>query len=104
MDTIWLGIIGQVNFPNFLNTAPQNLQNVTWLGLMPRKLISKAVTRFCMDLKDVLSIPSQFETKKLNRPNFIIPFDYNLLILVEVCAYIICPTTYIVKFLKFYGT
>ena len=40
----------------------------------------------------------QYKTKKLTRPNFKIPFDYNLLFLVVVHENIVCPTTFIAKF------
>ena len=46
----------------------------------------------------------QYKTKKLTRPNFKIPFDYNLLFLVVVHENIVCPTTFIAKTWKFMGT
>ena len=57
-----------------------------------------------MDLKHILCVPLQYKTKKLTSPNLIIPFDYNLLILVVDYAYMVCPTTFILKISKFWGT
>ena len=44
------------------------------------------------------------QDKKMISPNLIIPFTYNLLILVLDNAYMVCPTTSIAKFSKFRGT
>ena len=41
------------------------------------------------------------QDKNLTSPNLIIPFVYNLLILVVEKAYMVCPTTSIAKILKF---
>ena len=57
-----------------------------------------------MDLKHILCVPLQYKTKKLTSPNLIIPFDYNLFILVVDYAYMICPTTFTVKISKSRGT
>ena len=42
----------------------------------------------------------EIDLKVSNQPNRIITFDYNLLILVVEHAYMVCPTTFIVKILK----
>ena len=46
----------------------------------------------------------QYKTKKLISPDLIIPFCYNLLILVVGHTYMVCPTTFIAISLKFKGT
>ena len=48
-----------------------------------------------MDLKHIFGVPLQYKTKKLTSPNLIIPFDYNIFILVVDYAYMVCPTTFI---------
>ena len=68
------------------------------------KLIWKPATRFGLDLELSLGLPLQYKTYPLTSPNFIIPFDYNLLILVVEHAYMVCPTTFIAKTSKFRGT
>ena len=55
-------------------------------------------------LQHIVWLNLQYKTKKLTRPNFKIPFDYNLLFLVVVHENIVCPTTFIAISLKFRGT
>ena len=49
---------------------------------------------------DLLGVRLQYKPRHLTSPNLMIPFDYNLLILVVEHAYMVCPTTFIVKILK----
>ena len=49
---------------------------------------------------DLLGVRLQYKPRHLTSPNLMIQFDYNLLILEVEHAYMVCPTTFIVKILK----
>ena len=97
-------LIGQVKFPKFLNTPPQNLQMVDLVWASAKKFDFNPSNQPRIGLQHFMWLNLQYKTKKLTRPNFKIPFDYNLLFLVVVHENIVCPTTFIAKTWKFMGT
>ena len=66
----------------------------------PNEIDLETSNQILVGLLTFLGVPLQYKTKTLTSPNFIIPFDCNLLILVVEHAYMICPTTFIVKIIK----
>ena len=96
--------LGQVKFPKFLNTPPQNLQMVDLVWASAKKFDFNPSNQPRIGLQHFMWLNLQYKTKKLTRPNFKIPFDYNLLFLVVVHENIVCPTTFIAKTWKFMGT
>ena len=96
--------LGQVKFPNISRTPPQNLQmvNLVWVNAEKTELKASNQPRF--GHLHYFRVKLQYETTKLISPNLIIPFYYNLLILVVEHTYIVCPTTFIAISLKFRGT
>ena len=96
--------VGQVKFPKFLNTPPQNLQMVDLVWASAKKFDFNPSNQPRIGLQHFMWLNLQYKTKKLTRPNFKIPFDYNLLFLVVVHENIVCPTTFIAKTWKFMGT
>ena len=99
-----VGTLGQVKFPKFLNTPPQNLQMVDLVWASAKKFDFNPSNQPRIGLQHFMWLNLQYKTKKLTRPNFKIPFDYNLLFLVVVHENIVCPTTFIAKTWKFMGT
>ena len=97
-------VVGQVKFPKFLNTPPQNLQMVDLVWASAKKFDFNPSNQPRIGLQHFMWLNLQYKTKKLTRPNFKIPFDYNLLFLVVVHENIVCPTTFIAKTWKFMGT
>ena len=97
-------ILGQAKFPKFLNTPPQNLQMVDLVWASAKKFDFNPSNQPRIGLQHFMWLNLQYKTKKLTRPNFKIPFDYNLLFLVVVHENIVCPTTFIAKTWKFMGT
>ena len=100
----WTCPLRQVKFPNFLNTPPQNLQMVDLVWASAKKIDFNPSNQLRIGLQHFMWYILQYKTKKLTRPNFKIPFDYNLLFLVVVDENIVCPTTLITKTWKFMGT
>ena len=100
----WNYRLGQVKFPKFLNTPPQNLQMVDLVWASAKKFDFNPSNQPRIGLQHFMWLNLQYKTKKLTRPNFKIPFDYNLLFLVVVHENIVCPTTFIAKTWKFMGT
>ena len=96
--------LGKVKFPKFLNTPPQNLQMVDLVWASAKKFDFNPSNQPRIGLQHFMWLNLQYKTKKLTRPNFKIPFDYNLLFLVVVHENIVCPTTFIAKTWKFMGT
>ena len=96
--------LGQVKFPKILNTPPQNLQMVDLVWASAKKFDFNPSNQPRIGLQHFMWLNLQYKTKKLTRPNFKIPFDYNLLFLVVVHENIVCPTTFIAKTWKFMGT
>ena len=100
----WTCTLGQVKFPNFSRTPPQNLQMVNLVWVNAKKTDLKASNQPRFGHLHFFRVKLQYKTKKLISPNLIIPFCYNLLILVVEHTYIVCPTTFIAISLKFRGT
>ena len=96
--------LGQVKFPNISRTPPQNLQMVNLVWVNAKKTDLKASNQPRFGHLHFFRVKLQYKTKKLISPNLIIPFCYNLLILVVEHTYIVCPTTFIAISLKFRGT
>ena len=96
--------LGQVKFPKFLNTPPQNLQMVDLVWASAKKFDFNPSNQPRIGLQHFMWLNLQYKTKKLTRPNFKIPFDYNLPFLVVVHENIVCPTTFIAIILKFRET
>ena len=93
-----------MKFPNFLNTPPQNLQMVDLVWASAKKFDFSPSNQPRIGLQHFMWLNLQYKTKKLTRPNFKIPFDYNLLFLGVVHENIVCPTTFIAKTWKSMGT
>ena len=76
--------------------------NLVWVNAKKTDLNASNQPRF--GHLHFFRVKLQYKTKKLISPNLIIPFYYNLLILVVENAYIVCPTTFIAKNLRFWET
>ena len=59
---------------------------------------------FSLDLYFFCEALLQYKMKKLTSPNMTFPFDYKLLILLVDEEFMVCPTTFTLKILKFRGT
>ena len=77
-------VVGQVKLPKFWISPLKFFRWSTWSG-----------TSFNVDVWPLWELKLQYKPKDL-----INPFDYNSLILVLEQAYMVCPTTFIVKILK----
>ena len=88
----------------FFENPPQNLQMVNLVWVNAKKTDLKASNQPRFGHLHFFRVKLQYKTKKLISPNLIIPFCYNLLILVVEHTYIVCPTTFIAISLKFRGT
>ena len=62
-----------------------------------KKIDLKATNQLLFGL---LGVRLQYKPRDLTSPNLMIPFNYILLIFVVEHAYMVCPTTFIVKILK----
>ena len=93
-----------MKFQNFSRTPPQNFQMVNLVWVNAKKTDLKASNQPRFGHLHFLGVKLQYKAKKLISPNLIIPFCYNLLILVVEHTYLVCPTTFIAISLKFRGT
>ena len=72
--------------------------DLVWVNA--KKIDLKASNQLQFGLLRFMGIRLQYKPRDLTSPNLMIPFDYNLLILVVEHAYMVCPTTFKVKILK----
>ena len=69
-----------------------------------KKIDLKANNQILNGLKEYILSTTTVYDEKLTSPNLVIPFDYNIFILVVDYAYMVCPTPFIVNISKYRGT
>ena len=112
-------VLEQKNF-NLLSTTACSVGCIIWqnvsillqktlafaprVTMIPKKLISKIINHLRIAFKVWGWRVLQYKTEKLTSPIMTIPFDYNLIFLLVEHAYVVCPTTFMMKISRFRGT
>ena len=65
-----------------------------------KKIDLKTSNQFQFEVLRFMGVRLQYKPRALTSPNLMVPFDYNLILLVVKHAYIVCPTIFIVKILR----
>ena len=97
-------ILGQVKFPNFFMAIPKNFLFGP-ASTLSTKFLKLSIRNHLGHSLEVLGWPQlQYSLSKITSPNLILLFDYNFLVLLVDEEFMVCPTTFIMKILKFRGT
>ena len=93
-----------MKFPIFFTTIPKNFLYGP-ASTLSTKFWKLSIRNHLGHSLEVLGWPQlQYSLSKITSPNMILLFDYNFLVLIVDEEFMVCPTTFIVKILKFRGT
>ena len=97
-------MLRQVKFLNFFTAIPKNFLCGT-ASTLSTKFLKLSIRNHLGHSLEVLGWPQlQYSLSKITSPNLVLLFDYNFLVLIVDEEFMVCPTTFIMKNLKFRGT
>ena len=96
--------LGRVKFPNFFTAIPKNFLYGP-VSPLSTKILKLSIRNHLGHSLEVLRWPQlQYSLSKITSPNLTLLFDYNFLVLLVDEEFMVCPTTFTLKILKFRGT
>ena len=96
--------LGRVKLPKFFTAIPKKILHGP-VSPMTTKILKLDIRNHLGHSLEVLGWPQlQYSLSKITSPNLILLFDYNFLVLLVDEEFMVCPTTFIMKILKFRGT